>query len=1153
MKERLLVWRELVRDRLRDLLIKLGPVFRKLLPALSFFGRKTFYFLGLPILLASFIGFGLFMIYPAYELKPWIIRQIVKDLKAEKVSIGDLRWDHSFLFLNLGVVADDVKIDRGAWVDHAEVESMRVSIRPLELLKSGAPFDIELERFKAILSSDNPNEYNDEIVDQVKIPETESKMVSLLKKVLSGLNGYKLTAKNSEIELPLFPKKEMLTLKNISLEASTGISQKQQISMKAFIDLGAQDGSWAVAGPIHLEAESTLIKKDGVPRTIDFNKFDLDLSKASFSALGVFERIGESRLKLSAMPRIEILPHGEGLGIESFEIPEGDLFYDDLKVGLKLVYLPGKEWDLEWVIGRSEVENLRLPLVGLRRSPGKGIITSHGRVVLRDTYERSEAKWHLILNNFRMHAESIAAIFGDTRAIEGELKMSAISEGNLRAGLLESARTEMQLDGDNVQIEFPNGHFIKPMGNKLSFLMRLKKFGRKMDIEDVTFKLHTLEANLRGSIDRPFMYLFDKFPGEYDLDFRTNNIDLSDWSAFFPSFRKVPLQGFFEVVSSIKGPLLPNSKSIFDDMQWRIDKLHLSNIQGSIDSDLGSRLSLASYQDEVAGPFSLTFYFAGRGQSSKIERARLLAQADFSKATLWIEKILRKPRDVPLQLQLSLEQSQNRVDIEKGFFSFADLGLNFSGKMIQGSKGSRLNVALANEVDLSKWREFLLNKDLSESLSGKWWLNGSFGLDSGLNMEKDIDWKSLIFEGQVQMSDLSWRSDYLKRQVSGLNGRLDLLRDSLLVKEFNFREDNKIFSLDGSLRPKFEDGKLHKTVYLYEWLGANSWDAEGSLTVPALELTSFLRDGESSGEFGFPKSWYEGSFFKHSTVDLNLAFDDLYWADINLGQKFLAKLKLDEGRLRFAPLSIRRKGALVKGEYNIDFNPIWARSGTPLQSSNLVFEKLPASALGIPIDLGEAPISGTISGTTEGNFLSDWKNNLKTKVKFTGLKSDGIWVKKLQPLVDEFFAHHKARDYLLTDAQKSKCDPIAEKVYFEGAYSSGLLDVERMRFELQSGGRLDLIGKVEEKSDEQMASSGRGAFIFPSRCLSKRAQTCLSKSQKHPYLPLEFAGSSLASTAYDYDLTIVSSAFATCMENQVTVDVNKNLQKRKQKSAKPGP
>ncbi len=1141
MKERLQELREKFRDAVQKVLEKTGPVARRVVPVASFFGKKSVFFLGLPVMLASFVGLGIFLIYPAYELKPWLVRKIVQELKAEKVSVGELKWDHSFLFFSLGVQAEDVRIDGASWIEQAQADSMRISIRPLELLRSGSPFNISIEGMEAKLSPRNPNQFNEEIEKQIEVPQEHSKMVEVLKNVLSDLEGYKLKVNNSELSMPLYPRKEILTLKNISMDASTGISLKQDIRMNAFVDLNSVDGKWGVAGPIYLDAESVLVRENGVPKAIEFNRFDLDLSKASFSALGVVERIGGSQLRVAATPRITIENQGEGVGVEAVEMSSAVLRYDDLKVGFNLLYLPQKEWDLEWIIGRSEVTDLRLPIVGLRRSPGKGIITSHGRIILRDSYERSEAKWHLILNNFRMEAESIASMFGDSRSVRGELKISAITEGSLRAGLLETARTELQVDADKVQIEFPNGHFVKPEGSPLGFLLRVKKFGRELDIEDITFNLHTLKANLRGKIDRPFVYLFDDLPGEYDIDFRTNNVDLSEWSGFFPSFRKVPLQGFVEIVTSFKGALDPNKTSLLDDMRWSVDKFHLSNVKGSIDSELGSRLNLAGYQDEVAGPFALTLYFTGRGMASKVRRARLLAQADFTEATVWVDKYIRKPADVPLQLQLSLDQSQNRVDFEKGYFSFADMKMNFSGKMIQGSSGSRMNVSLEEEVDLEKWREFLIDESLSKSLTGKWWLNGAFSLDSGLNMEKDIDWKTLIFEGQVKMSDLSWDSQFLRQRVNGMDGRVDLLRDSLQVKEFSFREGDKIYSLDGSLQPKFENNKKKKVVYLHEWLQTEDWDARGSITVPSFDVATMLSPGNTKGEFGFPKSWYKSSFLRNSSFDLNLIVDNLFWSEKPLGSKFFAKAKLDDGRFRLEPMSIRRNGGLLKGEYTLDFNPVWNRSASPLQSANISFSDLPAEELQVPIGLEGSRLSGSISGTSEGHFLSDWKESLKAKIRFSANSPKSLWVSRLAPIVDEFFAHPKSRDYLLSDGKKAACQMIPKKVLFEGTYKDGSLDVERMRHELQSGGRLDLAAKFNRGPNGIYSGSGKAAYVFPPLCLSARAQSCMVSVNKQGYVPLGFRANPISQLGYEYELGQLAAGFGACMEAKIAKEIAEKL------------
>lgn len=1146
MKQKLLMLREKLVDKLRSVLFIFNPILSKVAPAAILVIRK-FLTIGLiPVLSFVFLIYGVFVMYPAYELKGWLSRQLAQELQAEEVFIGDLKWDHKPLSLSLGLIVDELSIRDGAWVQSAKIGHIRVGLSPLGFLFSETPVQISAQEFSLELEEVAQEDANKVISSAEEEAGEQSPVLQAAEFLTSNMRGYLLDFKNGTVvvDFPSFGK--AVTLTDFELDAVLGSSAAQQVDFHGTVDLADDKGRWAVGGPVIIKTESRMVKSGGVPVSLEFEKFEADFSELAFSALQVFERLGKSRFDVSGTPRV-VFTHENGYQeIEKVLFEKATIDYDDLKIGFRSEFQPRKELKFEWLIGRSDVQSLKLPIVGLRRSPGKGVVSSNGYIKIRDEFQRAEGQWSLMLNNFRTESQNIAGLLGNQESLKGELKISGVSEGRLNGGVLETPRTELQIDASKMRVELLDGNFVKPPDRELSLLFRVKKEKERLKLEDITLKLHTLHSNLVGHIDRPILHLLGIEDGAYDLRLKTNNIDLSEWSAFFPCFRKIPLQGFAHVSTDLEGPLFLEEGKSFAQMQWNVSKLHFSNIKGSIESDLSQSLKDAGYDDRLLGPFTMSLYFVGRGFGPKVQRANLMFQSDFSEASVFVEDMIRKPIGVPMNLQVSLNQMPNKLSLERGFFEFGDLRMIFSGDLLQGSQSTQVNVGFQRPVDLGLLRPLILDKRLSSTLEGKWGLNGAIRLADNLEFEKSIDWSSLFFEGEVSVTDGALASRFMRKPIENLTGRLEFQKDSIEVREISFSEAGTAYSLSGSIKPMAETGGGSGTLSLGDWMATKSWDINGQVSVPQLELTSLLDASQVSGDYLFAESWTKGEFFKNSSMDIALSSQQVAWIGREIAQDLNAKLALSKGRLQLRPMSLAMDGGKITGNYTVDFNPLWSGKESPEQGFSLKLSNVPSSRFPRSLGLVGARLSGELQGVTAGNFLSDWREQLSASLSLTGTSGGESLHRANRALMSRILENSKARDYMISDARKRTCLSEQSSVRLEARVQGEGFDTLRLQQGYGAGGQVELSmapwnfasGPQQEEPELQ---EYLGSFTLPTNCLSAKGQRCLSRFNGKGAIPLRASVSQDLKYDFKFNEEAFGESFASCMAQETKKEVEKRL------------
>lgn len=1143
-----------MKDRLKALLAgplaKFAPLINKwqkfsdrTFPHIKRISRWMFYTLMLPAFLLIISIMAFFFIYPANELKPWAINKIQHRLHAEKVSITDIRWDHSLIDLSLGVRIDNVSIEKASWLNSFYADNIRFSIGLGGFITKGLPFQIELD---GLIAESMLKSSKNEVMPLTTSKDFKSKISFWAQSALGLVKGYRLNIKNSELRLISEEIRNLkdeerfdFFLKNISLEASVNSSWKQVVSLDAIIQAG-HPSKWAIAGPLKIQSESHLkFTSDNNLVALVFDKFEADLKETNWTAFGVIERIGGERISLSAQPNVFFKESENETSIESIQLNKAKFYLDDLGVDVDFNVSPGKETSIEWVVGRSEVQNFYLPIKGLRRGPGKGVISSSGKITIRNDFKNSEAQWRLMLNNYRIDSSYMAPALGDRGILSGELKISFVSEGSLTEGSLKSPHSELQIDASEIAWIPASSELIKPSGNKALMFAKLTADNNIIDLSQFDFELHTLKFKSSGKTENLLNGLVFDEKFSLDFSFNTNNVNLSEWSSMLPGFKKNPLQGFFQVKGKTSTDVINvKNEKRFDNFSWNFDRLQLSQVRGGFAEAANLDIQEGT-NSQIEGPFEANLFFVGRGIGTRVDQARLIGKVDFSDALINFNHKFRKPKTVPLLLEISANQSRNRMNLTRGELRFANLDLGFSGSLIQGMGRSKLDLKMNEAIDVTQWRNMILDSKLKESLKGSWLLNGSFGLNSNLRSEKDIDWSSLTFEGDLIVNDFAWNSE-LFGEFNSLSGRLKFLNDQVQINKFTMFKGSNKYLIDGLLRPIDS-----KRVHVSDFFSDHAWETQINLEVPKIEVSKLLVKMDSIDRYSLPEFMLTSDRFKNSRISFNLNIADATWEENSFLKNLLGKLDYAQGRWTLRPFSAAMGESKFQGSASIDLNPFWLAKKDPQWAASL--KSTSYNSRDFPLELGflDAMFGADLTLTTQGRYLNDWKNNLRMRglINIKQAK-ESLWLNPVGSMVKKLFAETVARDYLLSDAKQNSCLPIMNKAMVELHWHDEKLKIERMRHDLYNGGRLDLEAVIERVNDSTSAI-GKAAFKFSNNCFSESAKTCFDRLTKNRGWILDFSTTPqpLDSIKYAFELESFAENFKSCMAQKIAEKVSNEISK----------
>jgi hypothetical protein len=1138
MKERLRAPIEKIKEKLgpklepfRPHVEKMRSLFFRIYPYLLQKARWFAYSLILPIFLFFVVLIGFFLIYPANELRPWVSEQLTRQLGAESFRVGEMRWDHSLRRLSLGVRLENIHIEKGDWFSDLSTESVRLSIEPISMLLRGTPFEVHAIGLQAELLS---HAKIPPITNEKPTPD-HSKLALWAQSLVAQARGHHIRVERgrvSFVEASQVENSFHLLLTELDLDVSLSSNWRQKISMSSLIQTG-DSKNWLLAGPINLESESEMRMAGGRPLSINFEKFHLDLSRINGTAFRVFERISDGPFHIHAKPQIVFSERDGRIVLSEFVAASSDVMINDLKVKADFRSTLGSETHFDWLVGRSEVKALHLPLKGLRRAPGRGIVSSSGRIVFRDRFETSEASWRTTLNNFIMDASYLASLWGSGESAEGELKVSLVSEGGLRGGRLSSEKNEIQIDATAMGWEPPHSRFVKPKGIKAQALLRFSQNEEKIDVHTFDLDLHTLKMQSTASVS----HLISRLRGAsrplgLEFRFRTNNVDFSEWSNLFTDFRRMPLQGLFETRGSVLTDYWPENEKMFQNIDWNFDKLQFSNIRGNFDASGNAEIG---FRENIVGPFDWSLFFIGRGRGTRVDRGRLLTQLDLSQAAIALHDKFRKPRGVPFVLQISADQSRNRVNLDKGQFRFADLDMDFSGVMIQGQGRSRLALKMKQAVNLAEWKEFFLDPKIRDSLRGTWRVDGSFGLDSNFESEKDIDWASLTFDGDVRINDLSWASEMLGESFDNISGRIRFLEDSVNLSPITIRKGAQNYSIDGTLKP-LRVGSKKSMLYLSDWFRSTAWHLTANVQMPQLELSSLLKKRESRDRYTFPDTLIDAEWIKQSRAELNLSLANVRWEQKVLAENLLGKLDYRGGRWILRPFSAVYKKGKAQGSASLDLTPVWLQDADPQWALSVKLENIPTNELPLALGLEGGRVSGDLTLTSQGRYFYDWEQALRTRgLLRISNATQSLWLRPLSRMVNEFFETSPARDYLLSDATREKCEVALGRVSVEVQQIAHETRLERFRHETGGGSRLDLEAVLTSGDSQELEATGKAAFKFANNCFSPRAQSCLEELTKGSW-PLDFSTRKhrLSRLAYGFNVKTFGENFKVCMARKVS-------------------
>jgi hypothetical protein len=1089
MKEKLLGLLGPARGRLESLWARLAGRWRAVVRS----PRKIAMLVG-GLLLPALIPMGVlaywFYTHPAEDLRPVLIARISRLSGSASVELGHIEWKHSLAPLELGVAVSDLEIREAGHFGVARFPEARVALSIAGLFGPN-----ELFRFRAGDARIEIAGRRDAGIATQVGKAVEAKSPTWLP---SG-GGVKLSLENAT--LVLGEQKEIHKLQvEIDVDGLLG-----GVEAKVEGDFAVQAESWTLVGPFEVELEGSTRKLDGVLDAVEIDDAKVHLDAASFEGFGFMEKGPQIPLLLEVREgSIDFSDQNGHAVFEGIDLREGRLHFDEIGMDVSAYWDENGSSRYSWTLGKTEVKALHFPFKILRKAESQGVVDSHGRLEFGPESDDTKGNWRLAFNNVRWDAAHIAAALGQPRhASSGLIRASFVTEGGIRAGRIVSPRTEIQFDATESQVDFFDGAFVKPRDDGARLLVRAEIGDDTLRVGSFKLDLHTLSASGDASFKGFRDWISGRNRSAFEAKLFTNNVDLSRWNAYFPFFNRVPLQGYLHLAASLNSEVSLKDEALFPSpISWNVERLNLSNFKGSIErSGYFSEKDLPEDSLHLSGPLAGNLLFRGRGDDWKVNRGDLLAQLDLNDASFIVGSRFRKPEKIPFQLEVSLEQARNSVEVKRGLMRLHELELNFTGGIVQGSARNRLQVAMLKPVRLENWDGFFLGLPRDFPLKGELQWRGDIGFAQAESMDAALDWSKLSVAGQFGFKDLSFPIPLFGKRLSGANGSVLLQPSLITIPDLRFNTGDSEVSLAGSIRRR--SGKGENGFYLSDWFSPKPVEIDASLTLSKFDPLNFVPHGD-----GLLARFLKSDIAPESRVTLSVNADSGEWNDLALSN-LLARFEWDRGQLRVRPFSVKAMGGAVSGSWNSDFRPVYQRKDPVLHSANFELRDL-----SVPLFLGfvngqdwgftgSGRMTGLFTGSASSKPGASEFSDLRGR--FKGLMKGGGHVAStaLKGMLGEFFRQTPGADYLLKDAKLEACIDPSFDADFDLQLVDGGLNVEQSEFRYPSGTRVFWSARIGEGGSFKT----QAAFTPGPSCVKGDARECLLKLAPRGRIPFAAGGS----------------------------------------------
>jgi hypothetical protein len=1110
------------------------PVFRWILIGLGVF-------LG-----AIFAGVGAwFYLRPLESYRPLILAELKKASGAESVSLGELSWHAGLTDLSLGARVRDVRLERVPGLPLVSLPSVELRIQPIKLLFGKVPVKARVKGGEAVIAKaaeqavPTPKQAlpesaapSDVAAGFVRVDLEVDDFAIVVDPALAGSPGEDSTLRLSDLKIR---------------SAIVGYPGSFDLDLSGRAEVDLKRRRIVANGPFRVSLEGYSQTEGPKIVGVKISEVSVDLNKMLIGLGGVVEKTDSMECRFDAKAQAILDTTGAP---KQFKLDGGVLSLGSVKVDVSGDYgVAAEEASVRWALPRTEVKDFRFPLAVWRHVPVSGIVESAGVGVMQKGSPRA-GNWRVALTQFRIDTAAFKEVLDPSS--KGVVSFSFVSEGTLDQGRISSPRTEFQLEGGEAQIEYGRGRFVKPAGHVLSALVKASVQGDRLELEDLSANLHTFQLHGRGFMDGLSGWL-QGGKSKVKLNAATNRVDLSGWSGYTAALHKpLLIEGLVEAAGSLDGEIGGDTGT--SGLNWRIDRLNLSNVRATLDEDTPVQLGLAKEDWTVSGPLSLSFLLQGRGTGSVVDRASLATRFDLSRLAFKYKDEFRKADGVPLLLDISSQASKNQLKIQKGSLRFHELDLAFQGQILQGSRKSFVDLSMARPIRLSDWKAFFL-KAPKIPLEGTVQWKGRVGFAGARTFEAKLDLTQLAVEGELQLNDIGGRVSGYRNPLRKGQGKMLLQAEGIVVPSLSFEMGKAKANISGRVAPKGS----RNSATLARYLTAKGWEGELQLALSRLNEEDFAPDqiaakgaaakavapsvpaGPTMGER--VRELLAIPALKQSNLKLSLRVpegrvSDIAFADLN------ARTLWKEGLFNLQPFGLKVFGGRVNGSVVFDATHFYNRKEAPQVSVSVKTEN---------VDLGEAlkiykpelaqtsggRVSGDLTLSMQGFETEEW---IKTaKGRLVGRIDQGRFdtMMALRDSLDSFALRSEAKAFLLKEYQKEQC---LQKNFDGGVdvqIDRGRLVMEKGELKFATGSEVRLKGVIEADLKTQLT----GDFLASPACLGGDVRGCLAGPDGRAVIPFRIGGTALEPKP-DVDTGALAKKAVACATTKVRAQAESEVRKR---------
>lgn len=1013
----------------------------------------------------------------------------------KNVNVGPLNWTYGWHDLSFGIRTKGLAIETETTVDRFEFTEVSFLVQPLKVIFGKLPMKLRARGGRLAAELKNNTVAEPEVKEGGE-PIPSPPLPSWLEHL--GLDG---DIEFDEIDFrppASFVRKGERTA--IRLEKTKvklhlgGIPGPFSIDLESDVDVDLGTPEISARGPTTVELEGYFqVERSRPPAGIRLDKFEVDLGESTITGLGVVEK--PSTIPLSFRSKVQILL-GETWAARSIDVVEGELEYDSVTMSLGGKYEPGRKGVFRWGIGRSELRELRLPLSGLRELPLEGLVETSGQFV-SGANGIEKGNWRIALNNIKFNAPNLRS---DETSAKGRMTASLMSEGVVEGGRINSPRTEIQLDGSDAELNFLRGRLRKPVGEPFAFIVKARIEDNKFLMKQLSGTLYTMQFNGEGEIKDVGEYLAGATTS-YRLNLFSNKVDIAKYAPHFPLFRRPPpLEGFFEASGAIEGDL-HGLIAPFDDMNWRVDSLNLSNFRVVIDRESTVQFGLSISNFGLNGPAEASLMFKGRGKGFVVDRALLVAQADLSKAAILLHDDVWKPVGIPFFFDLSADQTSQTLLVRRGKAVLGDADLDFSGRLLAASPNSYLDVSTVHPFRLARFAASMGSATGTLPLDGQVLWKGRLQMSPRPEIQSGFDWKTLTLLGTLEVSGIKGHGFGLRDPIVDGSLRAAVEPAGVSLSEAHLKTNRSRFFASGRMNFLDENNDpRRRSRNVARLLKGEGWDVNLSLSADRLSDSDFpVFDPPPVNTLSNMKPRREpverlvknavlSETSKTSKASFNVRVGSGEWND-DAFSNLNARLLWDRGRLNVRPFAVDTRGSRVSGTMSWDFSKAVEVDEAPEYAATLKIAGWPWSES--PRETPTARLDGDLTLSSAGFAVPELKAAMKGR--FLGRVRDlrtplaAATDRALKP----FFAKPEVHDYTMKDLKEAACTAPAAAGDLEASFDGDVVKVDALKLRRADDSGYDFKGAFA-KGEFRL----NGSFVSGRDCLKGDSRVCLEPALK---------------------------------------------------------